>query len=136
MSCPDMALQLKTVKMKETIQERVIKEYLSGDLTMGQLSQRYGIGKTTVHRWIQQYRGNVPRKMIPREIVILPEMAEEIRNDLPEEVKELRRQLEQEKLRTKLLTAMIDIAETELKIPIRKKFGTKPSTESGTTKSE
>ena len=39
---------------------------------------------------------------------------------------ELQQQLEQERLRNKLLTAIIDVAEEELKIPIRKKYGTKP----------
>ena len=45
---------------------------------------------------------------------------------LPIETLELQKQLEQERLHNKLLTAMIDIAEEELKIPIRKKYGTKP----------
>ena len=45
---------------------------------------------------------------------------------LPIEILELQKQLEQEQLHNKLLTAMIDIAEDELKIPIRKKYGTKP----------
>jgi len=40
-------------------------------------------------------------------------------------VLELQKQLEQERLHNKLLTAMIDIAEEELKIPIRKKYGTR-----------
>ena len=40
---------------------------------------------------------------------------------------ELKKQLAQERLRNKLLNAIIDIAEKELKIPIRKKSGTKPS---------
>jgi hypothetical protein len=35
--------------------------------------------------------------------------------------------LEQEQLRNKLLNAMLDIAEDELQVPIRKKFGTKQS---------
>ena len=45
---------------------------------------------------------------------------------LPTEVIELQKQLAQERLHNKLLTAMIDIAEKELKISIRKKYGTKP----------
>ena len=45
---------------------------------------------------------------------------------LPPEIIELQKQLAQERLQNKLLTAMIDIAEQELKIPIRKKYGTKP----------
>jgi len=41
-------------------------------------------------------------------------------------VEALQKELAKERLRNKLLTAIIDIAEEELKIPIRKKYGTKP----------
>jgi len=47
--------------------------------------------------------------------------------ELPKEIVALQKQLAQEKLHNKVLTAMIEIAETELKIPIRKKYGTKQS---------
>jgi len=46
---------------------------------------------------------------------------------LAAEIKHLQEQLEQERLHNRLLTAMIDIAEDELKIPIRKKYGTRQS---------
>jgi transposase-like protein len=112
--------------MKKSIKQEIINEYLLGEISYGQLAKKYKIGKTTVFRWLQTYNGVTPVKMVARDIVILPEMIQEIRNDLPIEVVELRRQLEQEKLRTKLLTAIIEIAETELNIPIRKKSGTRP----------
>jgi UDP-glucose 6-dehydrogenase len=46
--------------------------------------------------------------------------------NLPKEVEALQKELAQSQLHVKLLTAIIEIAEDELKIPIRKKFGTKP----------
>ena len=51
-------------------------------------------------------------------------MKKEPKEILPAEVAELQRQLEQARLYNKLLIAMIDIAEQDLKIPIRKKNGT------------
>ena len=47
--------------------------------------------------------------------------------ELPREIVALQKQLAQERLHNKVLTAMIEIAETELKIPIRKKYGIKQS---------
>jgi hypothetical protein len=44
---------------------------------------------------------------------------------LPSEVKLLQEELRQSKLHNELLTTMIDIAEKQLNISIRKKFGTK-----------
>ena len=113
--------------MDKGFKEAVVSEYLLGGTTQAQLAAKYGVGHSSVDRWIQKHRGRVPQKRLPREGVLSPVMVKEVRDDLPEEVQELRRQLEQEKLRNKLLTAIIDIAERDLKIPIRKKFGTKPS---------
>ena len=53
------------------------------------------------------------------------EMNKEPRDVLPANIIELQKQLEQERLHNKLLIAMIDIAEKDLKIPIRKKYGTR-----------
>jgi hypothetical protein len=59
--------------------------------------------------------------------VHLPLMKQEdTRDNLPKEVEALQKELAKERLRNKLLTAIIDVAEEELKIPIRKKYGTKP----------
>lgn len=45
--------------------------------------------------------------------------------ELEQKIKILEKELEHEKLRTRALTTMIDIAEKELKISIRKKSGAK-----------
>ncbi|MEI9943060.1 MAG: hypothetical protein WDN26_02465 [Chitinophagaceae bacterium] len=50
-----------------------------------------------------------------------------VKEVLSDEVAALKKELEKERLRNKLLTAMIDIAEEQLKIPIRKKSGTRQS---------
>lgn len=111
---------------KSKKQDLIIMEYGLGQTSYRQLGEKYKVGKTTVFRWIQASKGIKPKsRSLTKDILILPEMVQEIRKDLPIEVVELRQQLEQEKLRTQLLTAMIEIAETELKIPIRKKSGTK-----------
>ena len=45
--------------------------------------------------------------------------------ELPADVKQLQEELRKAKLHNKLLNAIIDIAEEQLKIDIRKKSGTK-----------
>ena len=47
------------------------------------------------------------------------------KEELPTDVKQLREELRKAKLHNKLLNAIIDIAEEQLKIDIRKKSGTK-----------
>ncbi len=51
--------------------------------------------------------------------------AELPKEELPIDVKQLQEELRKVKLHNKLLNAMIDIAEDQLKIDIRKKSGTK-----------
>jgi UDP-glucose 6-dehydrogenase len=51
---------------------------------------------------------------------------ENTQDNLPKDIAFLQKELTQERLRNKLLTAIIEVAEEELKIPIRKKYGTKP----------
>jgi transposase-like protein len=50
-------------------------------------------------------------------------------DDQSKEIIELRKQLERANLKVELLETMIDIAENELNIPIRKKSGPQPSKE-------
>jgi hypothetical protein len=51
----------------------------------------------------------------------------ESKEDLVKRIKELERQLEDERLRSEGFSKMIDIAEDQLKISIRKKSDTKQS---------
>lgn len=105
--------------------QEIINEYLLGHYSYRKLAAKHGIGCTTLHRWIQGFQGLSPAKGIEENSFISPVMAPNEKIEPPEKILELERQLAQEKLRNKLLTAMIDIAEQKLKIPIRKKYGTK-----------
>lgn len=126
----------------------IVQEYL--DLGPGRWRQRimdkYGIrGHSTLSRWIQRYTKDgeiVPetpeeayeRKMEeerkrlrdqpkePREKKIRPSESE-IAKD--KEIMRLRIELERERTLNLALNRMIDIAESELNVPIRKKSGAK-----------
>ena len=74
-----------------------------------------------------EFQGRPRSKSRELKAVHLPLMKQQdTQENLPEEVVALQKQLAQERLRNKLLTAIIDVAEQELKIPIRKNYGTKP----------
>ncbi|HTE26317.1 helix-turn-helix domain-containing protein [Flavitalea sp.] len=107
--------------------QEIIREYLGGDINLTALERKHGISRRTITRWIIDHQGFLPPGKFTVESSRLMEMKKKFRKDIPEEVAELQKQLEQERLRNKLLNAMIDIAEKELKIPIRKKSGTKQS---------
>lgn len=103
--------------------EEIINEYLIGGITFRSLGKKYGISRSTINRWVLEYQGFICTRKSPKASIILLEMNKEPGEVLPAEIIELQKQLTQERLQNKLLTAMIDIAEQELKIPIRKKYG-------------
>lgn len=105
--------------------EEIINEYLVGGISYRTLEKKYGFSRATINRWVLQHQRFTLMRKSGEKSISLPEMDKKPREVLPAEIIELQKQLEQERLQNKLLTAMIDIAEQELKIPIRKKYGTR-----------
>jgi transposase-like protein len=97
----------------------IITEYLAGSLSYRQLGNKYGINHKTIHHWVMQHEG---KKLIKSSKKKLESITEE---SISIDIKELQEQLRKAKLENKLLNAIIDIAEEQLNIEIRKKSGTK-----------
>ncbi|TAF74173.1 MAG: hypothetical protein EAZ53_09955 [Bacteroidetes bacterium] len=99
--------------------EAIIAEYLTGNLSYRKIGIKYGIDFRIVHSWVMKYQGKSRKKTSkPKE-----QKVEE--TPLSNEVKQLQQELRKAQLHNKLLNAIIDIAEEQLKIDIRKKSGTK-----------
>lgn len=107
--------------------QEIVNEYLLGGSSYRDLARKHGVSRTTINNWVMGYEGRgIARERVVERVTSPPMETEKNTLGLSLEVLELQKQLEQERLRNKLLTAMIDIAEEELKIPIRKKYGTRP----------
>jgi transposase-like protein len=99
--------------------EAIIAEYLTGNTSYRKLGIKYGIDFRLIHAWVMKYKGKKrTNKPKPKEQKVLD-------TPMPNEVKQLQQELRKAQLHNKLLNAMIDIAEDQLKIDIRKKSGTK-----------
>lgn len=107
--------------------QAIVDEYLFGGISYRRLSKKYMVPRATLHEWVRDFTGAEIVKRGTEKVVILSAMELESSEELPKEIAALQKQLAQEKLHNKVLTAMIEIAETELQIPIRKKYGTKQS---------
>jgi transposase-like protein len=110
-------------KSDKTIQEQeaIIAEYLLGDTTYRKLGANHGVDFRAIHHWVTRFQGKPVKKVKPK-IKSTDDLPLE---ELPTDVKQLREELRKAKLHNKLLNAIIDIAEEQLKIDIRKKSGTK-----------
>ena len=102
-------------------QEAIIAEYLLGDTTYRKLGAKRGVDFRAIHHWVSKFQGKEVKKVKPKSKLNQVVSQEE----LPTDVKQLREELRKAKLHNKLLNAIIDIAEEQLKIDIRKKSGTK-----------
>ena len=110
--------------------QEIIKEYLLGHLGYRELSKKHGISRSAINRWVMDFQGKPRSSSRQLKGVNSPLMKKDkSKTDLPKDVELLQKELIKERLRNKLLSAMIDVAEEELKIPIRKKYGTKQSKE-------
>jgi transposase len=105
----------------DEFKKSVIKEVLEGHICKDEARRYYGIkGKSTVLNWIRKFDISQNHEMAKKRIQPYPETAQ-----LEAENKRLREELELERLRVLSLNVMIDLAEEQLKVPIRKKSGAK-----------
>jgi transposase-like protein len=100
--------------------EAIISEYLLGDATYRKLAEKHKIDFRIIHSWVRKFQGKSLKKIKPKSASV-----KATEPSLPTDIKQLQEELRKAKLHNELLNAMIDIAEDQLKIDIRKKSGTK-----------
>ena len=112
--------------MEQDIKKAVIvAEYLRGGISYRGLHTKYGCGLGTLHRWVQDYMEGKEEDPFIQETDELVDS--DLGEEMPVDVKALQLALRKSRLHNKLLTEIINIAEEELSIPIRKKHGTRQS---------
>lgn len=130
-----------------TVSERreIINEYLKGGVTRREIWEKY-TGKKNEHghllRWMQKFGLEDPnykkRITFASEYTPMPVKPDSItpkenvseidfeKLQLEKRIAELEKQLKDAELKAIAFSTMVDIAEEEFKIPIRKKYNTKP----------
>lgn len=111
----------------DDVKYQIVMEYLNTNATQEELMRKYNFGGTNIPKWMRKFGLKLPDNQT---LEINKQMAKEItktpkEHEYEQKIKELEKALEYEKLRTRALETMIDIAENDLNIPIRKKPGTK-----------
>ena len=115
------------------LKARIIGEYLDGESSFAMLSRRYSINAGVISRWIRVIKNGRP--VIRKKISKFTGMAQQQTiEQLQEQIKQLNRQLEDERIKAELYKKMIEIAERDLGIPIKKKYGVRRSTNTGSKK--
>lgn len=106
----------------------VVNQVEKGDMTYKQAQKAYGIqGRSTVLVWLRRHGSLDWRFPINRQ---MPKSKE----TPAQKIKRLERELEDERLRTKILNTMIDISDEQYGTSIRKKYLPKQSKDSSKKK--
>lgn len=100
-------------------EKRLILSALSNGMSMQEVQIAYGLKSVkTVESWVRQSKAEKFDICLSEEA-----MAKNKKEQEPEDVAALRRELELAKLKIEALNTLIDVAEDHLKIDIRKKSG-------------
>ena len=119
------------------LKDQIITEYLTQGCGFRKLAARYGVSRTTICKWVQIHQGihNLPatekqHKYSNSSMNSSPKKStatDDETSSLQQKIAALEKQLQWEKLRADALDTMINIAEKQLDIDIRKKPGTQQS---------
>lgn len=121
-------MKLKVNQFTDELKFQVVQEYMNTDVSQRELMQKFNIrGVNTIKKWMRKFDLQAPSQ---QEIELQRAMAKQkektpYEKELEAKVKKLEQQLDDEQLRTLALDTMIEIAERDLKISIRKKSGAK-----------
>lgn len=135
LSC-DKILQVK-FRFTEEERKKIIKDYLESNCTKREIWKKY-TGQDAEHgqllRWLREYGyENQPKNL---KFTSNTETMQDKQNKdqetfenlkLEKRIQELEKQLKEAELKAIAFSTMVDIAEKEFNINIRKKFNTKPS---------
>ena len=118
----------KVNKLSDDLQLQVVKEYLYHGATHTELKIKYNFtGCNNIYNWMRKFGLSKPSATDKK---LHQFMAKEVQKTPAEEklelkIKKLEEELKREQFKTLALNTMINIAERELKVDIRKKPGAK-----------
>jgi transposase-like protein len=112
----------------DTVKRELVRDYQTSDCSLAYLSRKYGIGsRTVIYQWLKKYGDNAYLSSQKEPIKIIQDMPEDSAEvqKLKMRIRQLEKELEDARLLSEAYSLMIQKAEEELKIPIKKKYNTK-----------
>lgn len=114
----------------EAFKQQKVHEIEQNVSRVSDICREYKVTRTAVYKWIYKY--STMRKKKVRQVIESDSDTKKIQA-LRERIKELERIVGQKQLLIDFQSKVIEIAEEEYQIDIKKKFGEKPSSGTGTT---
>lgn len=118
----------KQRKYSEAFKRELVRLFETGKFSVLQLDKLYGVSFNLIYKWIYQY--STTNEKGYRVIEMKQSSTSKVKS-LEQKVKQLEQLLGQKQIKIDFLEKMIEIAEQELKIDIKKKSSTPQSAGSG-----
>lgn len=120
----------KRRKFSEQIRRQAVTDFRSGKYTAQELADLYHCSAQTIYNWIYKYSpGDSPQV----NVVEMSESTDQKVKDLHDKIAQLERALGQKQIKVDFLEKMIDLAEDEYDLDVKKSSSSKPSSGSGPT---
>ena len=127
-----MKTNIRTIRKKrvytEEFKRSIVKEFESGKTSVLQLEKLYGVHNVSIYHWIYKFSKFNEKGY---RIIEMKESSEHKIRDLEKKIKELQCMVGMKQIKIDYLEKMIDLAQEEYKIEIKKNSGTPPSGTSG-----
>ena len=107
----------------EEFKKQKVKELEESLLTITEISQDYGVSRTSVYKWIYKYSIRYAKDV--RQVVEM-ESEQEKTKKLKVRLSELEQIIGQKQMKIDFLEKMIEIGNNEMGIDLKKKFSTPP----------
>jgi len=121
-------MKTKVNKYTDDFKLMVVQDYLSTDISQSALKKKYNFGgNKNIYNWMRKFGLSKPSEDQKElhQVMANEEQKSALEQELELNIRKLEEELKREQLRTKALNVMIDIAERDLKVDIRKKSGAK-----------
>jgi transposase-like protein len=117
-------------KFSEQIKRQAVEEFRAGKYTAKELANLYHCSSQTIYRWIRKYS---PADQPKINVVEMGESTDQKVKQLNQKIAELEQTVGQKQIKIDFLTKMIELAETEYNLDLKKNAIGNPSTGSAST---
>lgn len=114
----------------DEFKRKKVREIEQKSTTIAEVSRQYEVREANVSKWIKKYSSNYMKGV---RVIVESESDTTKIALLEKKLAELERLVGQKQIRLEFYEKMIELAEEQYQVDIKKKFGEKPSTGSGTT---
>ncbi len=114
----------------EELKKRIVNDLERNISSIAEVSREYEVSRTALYNWIYQYSSYAKRG---EKVIVESQSQTKKVSELKDRIKELERIIGQKQLLIDFKEKMIEIAEEEYKVDIKKKLGSRLLSGSGAT---